>query len=422
MNLKPLHEQTLVITGASSGIGLCTARMAAEEGANVVLASRDEDALREITDEMTGKDQQATYVVADVGNREDVEKIVQKAIDRFGGFDTWVNNAGVSIYGKLEEVPLEDHRRLFETNFWGVVHGSLAALPHLKQKGTSGGGGVLINVGSVLSERAIALQGMYSATKHAVKGFTDALRMELQREGANVAVVLVKPGAMNTPYAEHAKNFTGKKATLPPPVYDPHLVAGAILHAAEKPKTHITVGGGGKILAALGKRFPNLMDLLMTKGGMIDMQTGDEPSRGRNYHTLYNSDDGPDAQEYGEYDGYMRGTSAYTAATLHPLATSALLLGAAAIAAIGLPYLFGKSPRDFVPEMPDLPEGADPREWFGSEEQPRRERDNPPQHEPPYKTGTVGVTVIRPVVPRPPLSPAPGTSYPQHAPDKLGHR
>src|SRR5205085_8956246 len=168
VQLKKLNEQVVVITGASSGIGLATARMAAKQGARLVLAARTEEALKQLADEITQAGGAAIYVVADVGREEDVRRIAAEAVARFGGFDTWVNDAGVSIYGKITDVPTEDLRRLFETNFWGVVYGSRAAAEHLRTRG-----GALINVGSALSDRALPLQGMYCASKHAVKGFTD---------------------------------------------------------------------------------------------------------------------------------------------------------------------------------------------------------------------------------------------------------
>jgi len=189
VKLKQLADQVMVITGASSGIGLVTARMAAERGAKLVLAARSEVALRQLTEEIERSGGQAVFVVADVGEREQVRAIAQAADAAFGGFDTWVNNAGISIYGTLEVVPIDEMRRLFETNLWGVVYGSLEAAAHLKERG-----GALINVGSALSDRAVPLQGIYAASKHAVKGFTDALRMELEKAGAPVSVTLIKPG------------------------------------------------------------------------------------------------------------------------------------------------------------------------------------------------------------------------------------
>lgn len=217
---KPLEEQVIVITGASSGIGLTTARMAADRGARVVLAARSEDALREATDGIEDEGGDAEYVVADVGDREDVREIARVAEDEYGGFDTWINGAAVSIYGTLEDVPVEEMREQFDTNVWGVMYGSLEAAAHLRERG-----GTIINIGSIVSDRAIMLQGSYSASKHAVKAFTDTLRMELEDEGAPITVTLVKPAAIDTPYPEHAKNYMDDAATVPAPVYAPETVA-----------------------------------------------------------------------------------------------------------------------------------------------------------------------------------------------------
>src|SRR4051812_37242705 len=130
--LKHINRQTIVITGASSGIGLTTARMAARQGAKLVLAARNEAALRQLADEMNTDGGEAIAVVADVGNEADLRRVADAARDRFGGFDTWVNNAGVSVYGRIEEVSIEDFRQIFETNFWGVVYGSRIAVEQLK--------------------------------------------------------------------------------------------------------------------------------------------------------------------------------------------------------------------------------------------------------------------------------------------------
>ena len=135
ISLKPLDEQVMVITGASSGIGLATAEAAAKKGVKLVLAARSEDALREIVGRITAAGGQAIHVACDVGRRSDVERLAEAAIQRFGRIDTWVNDAGISIYGKLEDVGEEDMRKLFDTNFWGLVSGSLVALRHMKSTG-----------------------------------------------------------------------------------------------------------------------------------------------------------------------------------------------------------------------------------------------------------------------------------------------
>ncbi|HEY3013245.1 MAG TPA: SDR family oxidoreductase, partial [Gemmatimonadales bacterium] len=199
IKLKPLNQQVMVITGGTSGIGLATAKRAAERGARVVLCSRSEPELRDTVAAIEQNGGTARFVVADVSSQDDVERLAATAVEEFGSLDTWVNNAGVSFYGRLTEVAIEDMRRLFEVNFWGTVYGARAAVPRLR-----GGGGALINLGSIVSDRAIPLQGAYSASKHAVKGFTDALRMELEEEGAPISVTLIKPSAIDTPYFQHA--------------------------------------------------------------------------------------------------------------------------------------------------------------------------------------------------------------------------
>lgn len=256
--LKPLKEQTIVITGASSGIGRATAREAARRGAKLVLASRNREALEELVEELKSQGAAAVAVVADVGVAEDHEKIIQAAMLSFGGFETWVNNAGVSIFGKLADVAIEDQRQMFETNYWGVVYGSMAALPELRARG-----GALINVGSELSDRAIPLQGAYSASKHAVKGFTDALRMELEAEGAPVSVTLIKPASIDTGFVQHAKNYLDVEPRLPPPVYSPTAVADAILHAAQHPERDIYVGSVSRAVSAFGQAMPRLADRVL---------------------------------------------------------------------------------------------------------------------------------------------------------------
>lgn len=258
LSLKPLEEQTIVITGASSGIGRATAREAARRGARLVLASRNRAALEQLAEELKGQGTAAVAVVADVGNAEDHDKIVQTAMLSFGGFETWVNNAGVSIFGKLEDVAIEDQRQLFETNYWGVVYGSMAALRELRQRG-----GALINVGSELSDFAIPLQGPYSASKHAVKGFTDALRMELEIEKAPVSVTLVKPGSIDTGYVRHAKNYLDVEPQLPPPLYSPQAVADAILYAAEHPMRDVYVGAAARAMSAFGQYLPGAANRLL---------------------------------------------------------------------------------------------------------------------------------------------------------------
>ncbi len=317
----------MVITGASSGIGLATARAAAKKGATVILVARNREALLDIEQQIRAEGGKAFHCVADVGRKEEVQWIVDVALTECSGFDTWVNDAGVSIYGRLEEVTDEDNRRLFDTNFWGVVYGSLAAAQHLRTKG-----GAIINVGSEVSDVAVPLQGMYSASKHAVKGFTDALRIELMEDEAPVSVTLIKPAGIDTPYPLHAKNYTDKALTLPQPVYTPEEVANAILEAAVHPYRDIMIGGGAKVMSALNKRLPGLMDWISSRI-MSKQQVEDEAPLNTAGSLHQPSQDG---EVRGNHKGYVMKTSLYTRAKTNPVATSALAVaaGAAVIALI----------------------------------------------------------------------------------------
>jgi short-subunit dehydrogenase len=342
VELKPLREQVIVITGASSGIGRATARMAAERGARVVLAARDREALRDAAeaidraaDERLGarrRDERRVLTVrCDVADADAVEGVAEAAVRAFGGFDTWVNNAGTSIYGTLDDVSLADMRRLMDVNFWGVVHGSRVAVARLRT-----GGGALVNVGSVLSDRAVPLQGIYCATKHAVQGFTDALRMELEAEEAPVSVSLVKPASIATPFYESARNYMTVQPRPVPPVYAPEVAARAILRCATRPTRSIYAGGAGPALAAAGGVAPRLTDRAMERA-LFAQQRGDaaEPNPEGN---LWAPDD--PGRERGREEALGRHVferSAWTGAAARPGLTALVAagLGLAAVAALG---------------------------------------------------------------------------------------
>lgn len=269
-SLKSLDQQVIVITGASSGIGLATAHAAADKGAKLVLAARSEETLEKLVTTINAEGGHALHVVADVSDRAQVENIARTAIEYFGRIDTWINDAGVSVYGRLHEVSEEDNRRVFDINFWGVVNGSLAALPHLLKNG-----GALINVGSEVSEAVVPLQGMYTASKHAVKGFTDALRVEIEEiDKAPVSITLIQPTAVNTPFPQHAKNYMENEPKLPTPQIDPFKVAEAILHAATSAERNVKVGLMATVNTAIEKIMPSLADKIVAK--QADRQHYDE--------------------------------------------------------------------------------------------------------------------------------------------------
>ncbi|SAK99396.1 short chain dehydrogenase [Caballeronia fortuita] len=322
IKLKPINEQVIVITGATSGIGLVTARMAASKGARLMLVARDEQALTGLVAELSreGGDRIA-HAAADVGDRAQLQAAADAAIQHFGGFDTWVNNAGVSIYGRCIDVPVDEQRKLFDTNFWGVVNGSLVAVQHLREKG-----GALINLGSELSDVAVPLQGAYVASKHAVKGYTDALRIELADEGAPVSVSLVKPAGIDTQFVEHARIHLDQQPKLPQPVYAPEVVARAILHAAAHPVRDLYAGGASRGMSWFGRSAPRLYDAILTALGMKAQLTG-EPRRDGDAL----EEGGSGLRERSGHHGRVRERSLYT--DMHTLAPAprAALIGIAGV-------------------------------------------------------------------------------------------
>ena len=270
--LKKLAEQVMVITGASSGIGLATAEAAAAKGAKLVLAARSARALEDIARRITAAGGEAVAVTCDVADRVQVDALANAAVAKFGRIDTWVNNAGTGIYARLDEASDADSRRVFDVNYWGVVYGCLAALPHLKANG-----GALITLGSEVSEGYVAILGQYVASKHAVKGFIDVLRVEIEDvDKAPVAVTLIQPTAVDTPFPQHARNYMSQEPKLPNPMIEPQKVADAILAAAESPTRETRVGTMAKISTTVAMLFPSVADKMAAKQ-VGNMHTDEAP-------------------------------------------------------------------------------------------------------------------------------------------------
>jgi NAD(P)-dependent dehydrogenase (short-subunit alcohol dehydrogenase family) len=316
LKLKPIDEQVVVITGASSGIGLVTAKTAARKGARLVLAARNHRDLASAVEAIRDEGGRAIYQVADVADAAQVEEIATAAVREFGRIDTWVNNAAVSMYGRLTEVSLEDMRRQFDVNYWGQVHGSRTAVPHLRKHG-----GALINVASALADRAIPLQGNYCAAKHALKAFTDALRMELEEEGARISVTLVKPASIDTPFFDKARTYLGVEPQPVPPVYAPEVVADVILECAQRPVRDVITGGMGKVLS-LANLAPRLADRYMERTAFTSQKT-DQPLAAGRRDNLYAPVDHDGGERGRNWKGRTKSTSLFTRAALRPRATAA---------------------------------------------------------------------------------------------------
>lgn len=332
VHLKPLNKQVILITGASSGIGLVTARMAAKQGAKVFLTSRNEEDLRKICDDIRAQGGECDYEVADVAQEGSLERVARKCEQRFGGFDTWVNNAGTSIYGRILETQNQDARKLFDTNFWGLVEGCRVAAAGLKQRG----GGAIINIGSVLSEFGYPMQGFYAATKHAVKGITDSLRRELQAEKAPISVTLVKPGAIDTPYTLHAKNQMEGEPVHVPPVYAPEVVAKTILECATYSIREIGVGFSSRMFPLFDRLSPRFQDFLMSRFFMENKQSKNK--RADHNQEVLGHPAPHEGNERGNYEGHVMESSFYTRAALMGARNRKFLGGALAAMAGAVSY------------------------------------------------------------------------------------
>lgn len=269
---KKIKDQVIVITGASSGIGRIAARKFGEQGARVVASARNEDALESLVQEIEQADGQAVAVRADVSKQQDVQHLADIAVERFGRIDTWVNNAGVSIYATFDKLTDQEIRRIMDVNFMGTVYGIQAAHRVMREHG----GGTIVNIASVTGKRAIPLQSIYSASKYAIVGLGEALRAELANENVEINICTICPLSINTPFFEHARSKEGLAPKPKPPVYEPDVVADAILDCAVHPRREILIGSAGKAFAALSTLVPGLMDWYMSKAG-INAQLSDEP-------------------------------------------------------------------------------------------------------------------------------------------------
>ncbi|MEA2576072.1 MAG: hypothetical protein QOH93_3370 [Chloroflexia bacterium] len=254
---KPLDQQVVVITGASSGIGRETAARLAKRGAKVVVAARRDEALDDLVEQIRGEGGEAVSVPTDVSVYSEVQALASAAVEQYGRIDTWVNNAGVLIVGEFEKIELDEARRLFDINFWGELHGIKAVLPIMREQG----GGTIINVTSVTAQRPLPLMSVYSASKSALNGLSQAVRAEL--EGSGIELCILMPASIDTPLYQNALTTEGVMPKPAPPIYPPSEVAKAIEKTAESPKRDVYAGPAGVLFNLNNILAPALLDKLL---------------------------------------------------------------------------------------------------------------------------------------------------------------
>jgi NAD(P)-dependent dehydrogenase (short-subunit alcohol dehydrogenase family) len=320
IRLKPLDEQVVVVLGASSGIGRASALRLAARGAKLVVGARSETGLASLVQEITAAGGEAVHLVCDATDPDQVERLADLAVSRFGRIDTWVNSAAVSLFATFEETTPAEFRRVVEVNYLGQVHGALAALPHLRAAGQ----GALVSVSSVESRVALPLHAAYSAGKHAVQGAMDALRRDLLAEGAPISVTTIKPATIDTPLFTNSRNKMDRKPKGPPPVYSPNVVAACVEHAAEHPVRDLLAGGSAVTMLATEVLAPKAMDVLLAKVAIRA-----ESSRKRVPGGSPGNLDAPTSDDRVRGDLHGR-PSLFTWLQLHPRARRLAVVGAVA--------------------------------------------------------------------------------------------
>jgi NAD(P)-dependent dehydrogenase (short-subunit alcohol dehydrogenase family) len=322
------EPQVIVITGASSGIGRETAIEFGLKKARVVVAARNQQALETLSTAIERLGGEAEPVVTDVSDYSQVEALASRAIERFGRIDVWVNNAAVSTYGTVEQMDPDELHRVVEVNLMGQIYGMKAALPHLRVTG-----GTIINVSSALGERSVPLQAAYSAAKHGIVAFGEALRLELRAEGSPIHVVDVLPSSINTPLFTHARSKLGVKPKPVGRVYEPAVVASAIVQAARRPVRRVFAGFSGRMLDAGQRISPRLMDWYLSKpGDAIAGQRTETPDEG--VDNLFTASTGPGTTT-GDFGDGSKSTSVYTRVLApHPVAGRLVVASVVALVAL----------------------------------------------------------------------------------------
>src|SRR5919202_1879743 len=332
--------EVVVITGASAGIGRATVRKFAEHGAYIGLVARSLDGLEGARKEVEAAGGKALVLPTDVSDPDQVEAAATAVEEAFGPIDLWVNDAVASILSPFKEIKPEEFRRVTEVTYLGTVHGTLAALRHMRPRGE----GKIVQVGSALAYRSIPLQSAYCSAKAAIRGFTDSIRTELIHDGSNVKITMVQMPAVNTPQFGWIKNRLPKQPQPVPPIFQPEVAAEAIYWAAHNDRRELYVGGPSVKAIMANKIAPGLLDYYLANTGYSGQQT-DEPAEPAQPNNLWEPLPG-DRGAHGSFDSRAQDSSPQLWATENQDWLIPLGIG---IAGVAIAALWGSGDRDRQP-------------------------------------------------------------------------
>ena len=263
------NARVVAITGASSGIGRASAIRFAKEGWRVGLIARSEEGLDETRKDVIEAGGTASVAVADVSDSAALERAADHVEAELGPIDVWVNNAGVSVYGRFLDITEQEFRRVTEVNYLGLVNGTRIAMKRMVPRNS----GTVVQILSTIAYRGVTLQSPYSGSKYAARGFTEAVRSELLADNSRVHLTMVHPPAVNTPFYNHAASHMPKPVRPPPPIYQPEIVSDAIYLAATTRRREVKVTSSTLSFAIGNKFLPSLMDLVVGKVAMPAQQS-----------------------------------------------------------------------------------------------------------------------------------------------------
>lgn len=276
-----MKKEVVVITGASAGLGRALVQAFAKRGASIALIARGRERLEDARKEVESLGGQALIIVADVSSAEQIEQAAAEVEKTFGPIDKWINNAMVSVFSAAHEMTPEEYKRVTEVTYLGTVYGTLSALKRMRDRNR----GWIIQVGSALAYRGIPLQSAYCAAKHAIQGFTESVRCELLHDKSQVKISMIQLPAMNTPQFSWVKSRLPRKAQPVPPIFQPEVIAEAIVYASDHYRREWTVGFPAFKAIVGNKIAPGFLDWYLSKNGYESQQyngAADDPKRPNN--------------------------------------------------------------------------------------------------------------------------------------------